>query len=61
MLATMLMTMLAMKALNFVMAMGPWGWGYGGPYDSWGRGFGPGFGPGWYDMGPARVESVVTE
>ena len=41
--------------------MGPWGWGYGGPYDSWGRGFGPGFGPGWYDMGPARVESVVTE
>ncbi|MDF1895820.1 Slp family lipoprotein [Rahnella contaminans] len=41
--------------------MGPWGWGYGGPYDSWGRGFGPGWGPGWYDMGPARVQSVVTE
>ena len=41
--------------------IGPWGWGYGGPYDSWGRGFGPGFGPGWYDTTPARVESVVTE
>ncbi|KAB7896488.1 Slp family lipoprotein [Rouxiella sp. S1S-2] len=41
--------------------MGPWGWGYGGPYDPrWGRGFGPAWG-GWYDTGPARVETVVTE
>jgi outer membrane lipoprotein len=39
--------------------MGPWGWGYGGPYDPrWGRGFGPAWG---YDPGPARVETVVTE
>ncbi|TPG59368.1 Slp family lipoprotein [Ewingella americana] len=42
--------------------MGPWGWGYGGPYDPrWGRGYGPGWGPGWYDTQPARVETVVTE
>ncbi|WP_324187982.1 Slp family lipoprotein [Rouxiella silvae] len=41
--------------------MGPWGWGYGGPYDPrWGRGFGPAWGGG-YDTGPARVETVVTE
>ncbi|NMP26707.1 Slp family lipoprotein [Rahnella sp. SAP-1] len=41
--------------------MGPWGWGYGGPYDPrWGRGFGPEWG-GWNDAGPARVETVVTE
>ncbi|RJT47178.1 Slp family lipoprotein [Rahnella woolbedingensis] len=40
---------------------GPWGYGYGGPYDPWGRGFGPGWGPGWYDTTPAGVESVVTE
>jgi len=42
--------------------VGPWGWGYGGPYDSrWGRGFGPAWGGGWYSPPPARVESVVVE
>jgi len=41
--------------------VGMWGWGYGGPYDPrWGRGFGPSWG-GWYDTGPARVETVVAE
>ncbi|GAB2931115.1 Slp family lipoprotein [Hafnia psychrotolerans] len=38
--------------------MGPWGWGYGGPFDPrWGRSYGPG----WYDAPPARVETIVTE
>ncbi|MGC6386955.1 Slp family lipoprotein [Ewingella sp. S1.OA.A_B6] len=38
--------------------MGPWGWGYGGPFDRrWGRSYGPG----WYDAQPARVETIVTE
>lgn len=35
-------------------------WGYGSPYGpGWGGGFGPSWG--WYDTGPARVQTVVTE
>jgi outer membrane lipoprotein len=35
--------------------MGPWGW-RGGP---WGPGWGAGYG--WYNPGPAQVQTIVTE